>query len=312
MVIQPLKNSLVLGALFLSALSSFAPVRADGEHEKPAVNANKQGQNLFDYTARQGGAPKDLEKRVRIEQNLNKSVPLNLEFKDEDGKIVTLGQFYKGRPVMLSMLQLTCDQVCSAQFSVMAQNFNDSQFGFNLGKEFEMITVSIDPREGPLIAKDVREEQLKSYLPANRKGGWHFLTGDQKNIKALSNALGVKYIWDEGSKQYIHPDGLILTTPDAKISRYFMQLDYGPRDLRFSLIEASKEKIGTVVDRFALSCFHYNPVTGKYSFRIMSFLRWVGGAFVLGGLLSIGLMLRMEKRRNGRMASGAQLKKVKA
>jgi protein SCO1/2 len=308
MLVKPLKTSLVVGALVWSALGSVAPLWAHGE-EETAVNANKQGKNLLDTTGPQAGAPKDLDKRVGIDQNLESSVPLNLEFKDENGKLVTLGQYYKGRPVMLSMLQLTCDQVCSAQFSVMAQNFNDKQFGFNIGKEFEMITVSLDPREGPLIAKDVRDEQLKSYLPANQKGGWHFLTGDEKNIKALSKALGIKYIWDEGTKQYIHPDGLVLTTPDAKISRYFMQLDYGPRDLRFSLIEASKEKIGSVIDRIALSCFHYNPSTGKYSFRIMSFLRWVGGAFVLGGLLSIGLMLRLEKRRKGTTpTAGPQLK----
>ena len=140
--------------------------------------------------------------------------------------------------------------------------------------------------------------------------GWHFLTGDEKNIKALAKTLGIKYIWDENSKQYIHPDGIVMATPDGQISRYFMQLDYQPRDLRYSIIESSQERIGTIIDQIALSCFHYNPATGKYTLQIMMLLRLVGGAFVLGGVFAIfGSVLREKIRPAANANSGD--KKVK-
>ncbi len=257
--------------------------------------AEKNGKNLFDFTASDKGVPKDLANRVRIDQKVDAPLPLNLEFKDETGKKVVLGQYFGGKPVMISMLQLTCDQVCSAQFEAMTASFNELQF--SAGKEFEVLMVSIDPREGPLIAQDVKDERMKAYARPTAKQGWHFLTGDEKNIKALANALGIKYIWDDGSKQFIHPDGIVLATPDAKIARYFMRLNYEPRALRFSVIEASKERVGTVVDQIALSCFHYNPQTGKYSFQVMSFVKVAGLATVFGALLGIALSVMREKKR---------------
>ncbi|PQV64621.1 protein SCO1/2 [Abditibacterium utsteinense] len=273
--------------------------------------AEKNGKNIFDYTAPGGGVPKDLDARVRIEQKIDAPLPMNLEFKDESGKKVTLGQYFGRKPVMISMLQLTCDQVCSAQMQAMTASFNELQF--SAGKEFEVLTVSIDPREGPLIAQDVKDERLKEYTRPSAKDGWHFLTGDEKNIKSLAKSLGIKYIWDGGSKQFIHPDGIVLATPDGHIARYFMRLNYEPRALRFSVIEASKERVGSVIDQIALSCFHYNPQTGKYSFQVMSFVRVAGLATVIGGLLGIFLTVMMEKRRGrGAKASrrGSQLKKA--
>jgi protein SCO1/2 len=266
--------------------------------EVPAVSGNKQGGNHFDYTAPGGGVPKDLADRVKIEQNLKAAIPLGLTFKDEQGKSVKLGDYFGSKPVMLTMLQLTCDQICSVQFGVMAERMNSEMFGFTPGKEFDIITVSLDPRESHLIAQDVKDEQMARMKAKDAGKGWHFLTGDEKDIKALAKVLGIKYIWDEGSKQYIHPDGIVLATPEGQISRYFMQLEYGERDMRYSLIEASKHKIGTFVDKIALSCFHYNPVTGRYSFQIMAFLRIFGFAFVVGSLLGITLMVRAEKKRN--------------
>jgi len=158
------------------------------------------------------------------------------------------------------------------------------------------VTVSIDPRETPLIATDAREERLKQYNRPTARAGWHFLTGNKANIQALASTIGFKYIWDEGSQQYVHPDGLLLITPEGKVSRYFMSLDYNPQDLRFGIIGASHEKIGSVVDRLALSCFHYDPVTGKYSLAIMEMLRIAGIAFVVGGLSIIGIWLWREKQ----------------
>ena len=261
------------------------------------VNAGKDGQNVFNYTAPNGGAPDDLVNRVGIDQKLDAKIPLDLEFKDESGKAVKLGDYFnQKKPVLITMLQLTCDQVCSAQFGAMEASFKDPGFGFTPGQEFEILTVSIDPKESPMIAQDVKEEQLKNLGIAGAEKGWHFLTGNQKNTKELAKALGIKYIWDEGSKQYLHPDGIVMATPDGHVSRYFMRLNYNPRDLRYSIIESSKDRIGTFIDQIALTCFHYNPVTGKYTLQIMMFLRLVGVAFVLGSVGAIAIAVIREKR----------------
>ncbi|RYG65027.1 SCO family protein [bacterium] len=296
----------------LSPLAILSPTRANAQPQGLPDPAEKMGKNHFDFTAPDGGVPKDLAERVKVEQKLDERLPLNLEFKDESGKTVTLGQYFGRKPVLLSMLQFTCEEVCSAQMQAMTASFNDLKF--SAGKEFEVLTVSIDPREGPMIAQDAKDERLKEYTRPTAKEGWHFLTGNEKNVKALANALGIKYIWDNGSKQFIHPDGIVLATPDGRISRYFLRLDYNPQDIRFSIIEASKERIGTVIDQIALSCFHYNPETGKYSFQVMAFVRAVSIATVLGGLIGIGLMLFLEKKR-GRggkapKVGGPQLKKA--
>lgn len=263
--------------------------------------AEKMDKNLFDFTGPNKGVPKDLADRVRIEQKIDQALPMGLDFKDENGKKVKLGQYFGKKPVLLSMIQLSCNQVCSAQLEAMTGSFNELQF--SAGKEFEVLTVSIDPREGPLIAEGAKEERLKQYERPSAKEGWHFLTGDQKNIKALAASLGIKYIWDEGSKQFIHPDGIVMATPNGQVARYFMQLNYEPRALRLSIIESSKERVGTVVDQIALSCFHYNPQTGKYSFQVMSFVKTAGLATVFGTLLAIALSVWREKRR-GRGGNG--------
>ena len=275
------------------------------------VDAGKGGENLFDYTAPNGGAPADLAKLVGIDQNLDAPVPQDLEFKDETGKTVKLGDYFGNKkPVLFTMLQLTCDLGCSAQFSAMTGSFKDPAFNFTPGQEFEVVTVSIDPKESPMIAQDVHDEQIKALGNPAAAKGWHFLTGDEKNTKALAKALGIKYMWDEGSKQYIHPDGIVMATPEGHISRYFMRLDYNPRDMRYSIIEASKDKIGTFIDQIALSCFHYNPSTGKYTLQIMMLLRLVGGAFVLGSVAAIAFAVMREKRVP-RVDSGSNNKKVK-
>lgn len=311
-----------------AALCAFAPALAPGAQAQDAPkgmspivpqqksapdNAGKGGQNLFDYTAPNGGAPADLANRVGIDQNLDAKVPLDLEFKDESGKTVKIGDYFQSKkPVLITMLQLTCDQVCSAQFGAMETAFKDKAFGFTPGQEFEVLTVSIDPKESPMIAQDVKEEQVKSLGIAGADKGWHFLTGDEKNTKELAKVLGIKYIWDESSKQYIHPDGIVMATPDGHVSRYFMRLDYNPRDLRYSIIESSKDKIGTFIDQIALSCFHYNPATGKYTLQIMMFLRLVGGAFVLGSVGAIALSVMREKRTpKPNVDAGGNNKKVK-
>ena len=305
-----LLSPLVARAQTQSAPADLVPITPSNPAVSAPVNAGKDGQNIFDTTAPNGGAPADLATRVGVDQNLDAALPMDLQFKDETGKVVKLGDYFGAgkKPVMLTMLQLTCDQICSAQFGAMTTAFRERAFGFTPGKEFEVLTVSIDPKEGPMIAQDVQTEQLKALGNPGAKNGWHFLTGDERNVKALAKTLGVKYIWDKGSNQYIHPDGIVLATPDGHISRYFMRLDYQPRDLRYSVIEASHDRIGTVLDQIALSCFHYNPSTGKYTFQVMALLRIFGAAFVLGTVGAIALSVMREKKGKGGVSTATNVK----
>jgi len=224
---------------------------------------------------------------------------------------VVLGQYFGKKPVLMNLIQLTCDQVCSAELQVMSDSLN--QVPFSAGKDFTILTVSIDPRETPLIAKDAQDERLKVYTRPGAAAGWHFLTGSQASIKALTAAVGYKYIYQPETQQFIHPDGLIMLTPEGKVARYFLQLDYKPQDIRFSLMEASRGQLGSVIDQLALSCFHYDPAQGKYSFQIMQFIRLISLAFVAGALLTVGLWLLAEKklpRKRGPVPRGPELKKA--
>ncbi len=277
-----------------TAPAGLVPIAPQGD--LGSNHAGKDGQNIFDTTAPNGGAPADLVSRVGIDQNLDAKIPLDLQFKDEDGKTVELADYFGKKPVLITMLQLTCDQVCSAQFGAMNTAFKDPKFGFTPGKEFEILTVSIDPKETPMIAKDVQDERIKDLGKPEAREGWHFLTGTKENTRALAKALGIKYIWEEKNGQFIHPDGIVMATPDGHVSRYFMRLDYDPRAMRYSIVEASKDRVGTIIDQIALSCFHYNPTTGKYTLQFMLVLRLLGGAFVLGSVGAIAFALMREKR----------------
>lgn len=298
-------GALLLGASTARAQSPYTPALHAGK-----VDAGKQGTNNWDYTAANGGVSKELLAQVGVDQKMDAQIPLELQFKDESGKAVRLGDYFGKKPVMITMLQMTCDQVCSAQIEAMTRTMND--MSFSAGKEFEVLNVSIDPREGPLVAQDVKEDWLKNYKRPSANAGWHFLTGDQKNIKALAGALGIRYIWHEPTKQYIHPDGIVVATPDGRTSRYFLSFaDYNPQYFKFAVMEASKERVGSVVDNIALSCFHYNPNTGKYSFQIMEFLRIVGAAFVAGTLLAILGMVAMERKKKGKTNAGGGTPRLK-
>lgn len=303
----------LLGVLAASALAAHASppgsMTAGGSGGNALGDSGKTGSNTFDFTAPDGGVPEEWKNQVGIDQRLDEKLPGTLEFKDETGKSVMLRDYLGKRPVLVTMLQFTCTQVCSAQMQAMVASLNELQF--TAGKEFDLLTVSIDPRETPEIANDAKAEQLKVYDRPGAGKGWHFLTGDEGSIKSLAKAIGYKYVWDAKNQQYVHPEAIVLVTPDGHISRYYMHLSYYPRDLRFGIIQASQDRIGTVVDAIALSCFHYNPVTGKYTFQVMAFLRVLAIATVLGGATGIGLMLWKEKRRMAAPVTEAgQLKKA--
>ena len=237
---------------------------------------------------------------VGIDQHLNQQVPLDLNFVDENGQPVQLRQYFGQKPVIITMVYYTCPMLCSQVLSGLTGTLV-SISGLNVGREFNVVTVSFDPRDTPKAAMDTKDRYLKRYRRVGSEQGWHFLTGKQEQIHALAQALGFRYAWDEQNQQYAHASGIMLLTPDGRIAQYYYGIEYAPRDLRLGMVEASKGKIGTMVDQLLLYCYHYDPTQGKYGVVIFNVLRIsaLATVLVLGGFLIV--MFRRESmmaRRN--------------
>jgi protein SCO1/2 len=233
--------------------------------------------------------------RVGIDQKLNTQVPLDLQFRDEAGRQIRLGDFFGKRPVFLSLVYYDCPMLCTYVLNGMAGAFRT--LSFNVGNEFEVVTVSINPAETPALASAKKKVYLKTYgRPAAAKG-WHFLTGEEPQIKALADAVGFRYTYDPESKQFAHAAGIMLLTPQGRLSRYFYGVEYPPRDLRLALVEASSERIGSPVDHILLYCMHYDPTTGKYGVVIMRVLRLAGLGTLAMLVGFVGLMAWRGRRR---------------
>jgi protein SCO1 len=219
---------------------------------------------------------------VRIEQKLDQQLPLDLVFHDEAGQQVKLGQYFGSKPVVLAFVYYDCPMLCTQVLNGMVTSFR--VLPFQIGKEFEVVTVSFDPRETSALASKKKKVYV-DYLPDKMRpaaaSGWHFLTGDAENIAKLTDAVGFRYHYDEATKQFAHASGIMLTTPQGKLSRYFYGVEYPARDLRLGLIESSANKIGSPVDQLLLYCYHYDPSTGKYGAAIMKIMRIAGVLTVL-------------------------------
>jgi protein SCO1/2 len=219
---------------------------------------------------------------VRIEQKLDQQLPLDLIFRDESGQPVELGQYFGRKPVVLAFVYYDCPMLCTQVLNGMVTSFR--VLPFQMGKEYEVVTVSFDPRETSALATAKKRIYL-NYLPekmrAGANSGWHFLTGDQASITQLTETAGLHYRYDEATKQFAHASGIMLTTPQGKLSRYFYGIEYAARDVRLGLIESSENKIGSPVDQLLLYCYHYDPATGKYGAAVMKIMRIAGVATLL-------------------------------
>lgn len=228
---------------------------------------------------------------VRIEQKLDQQLPLDLDFRDESGQQVKLGQYFGKKPVVLALVYYDCPMLCTQVLNGMVTSFR--VLPFQIGNEFDVVTVSFDPRETNDLAA-AKKKVYVNYLPEKMKtganNGWHFLTGDQESIEKLTDAVGFRYHYDEATKQFAHASAIMVATPQGKLSRYFYGIDYPPRDLRLGLIESSENKIGSPVDQLLLYCYHYDPATGKYGAAVMRVVRVAGVITVLGILAMLFLM----------------------
>jgi protein SCO1 len=224
------------------------------------------------------GVRPDLLKNVGIDQKLNQQVPLDSTFRDETGKTVLLGQYFGQKPVILSLVYFNCPMLCTQVLNGMEAAMKG--LPMDAGNQFEAVTVSIDPSDRPVLASVKKQMYTGMYGHAGAAEGWHFLTGDEDQIKKLADAVGFRYAYDPDSKQFAHASAIMVLTPDGKISKYFYGIQYSPRDLRLGLVEASAGRIGTPVDSILLFCYHYDPHTGKYGLLISRLIQ-------TGGLLTI-------------------------
>lgn len=235
--------------------------------------------------------------QVGIDQRIGEELPLDAHFTDEYGKDVALGSyFHQGKPVLIALVYYDCPMLCDQVLNGMASALNVLKF--DAGKEFNVLAISFDPRETPQLAKEKKEMYLKRYKRAGAEQGWHFLTGKPDSIKKITEAAGFHYVWDTNTKQFAHSSAVILITPEGRVAQYYYGIEYSPKDMRLGIIQASKEKLGTVVDSVILYCYHYDPATGKYGAVVMNLIRVAGLITVLlmGGF--IGFSLYRDSRAN--------------
>jgi protein SCO1/2 len=216
---------------------------------------------------------------VGIEQHLDEQIPPDLNFRDETGKPVRLGDYFGKKPMILNLVYYNCPMLCGEVLSGLESALRVLKF--DVGKEFDVLTVSFDPRETPDMATRKKAEFLKRYGRAGAAEGWHFLTGPQESIDALTRAAGFQYQYDPKTGQFAHATAIMVLTPEGKIAQYYYGVEYAPKDLRLGLIQASQNKIGNLADQVLLYCYHYDPNTGKYGAIITRVLQLSGLATIL-------------------------------
>jgi protein SCO1 len=271
--------TVILAALPISAAAQ-EPVRLPAQRLNEAVPA--------------AGTMPTLLQDIGLDQKLNEPLPLTLKFKDEQGREVALGDYFGRRPVILVLAYYECPMLCTQVLNGLASAIG--VLNFSVGKEFEIVTVSFDPGETPELARGKKAAYIERYKRAGAESGWHFLTGSQHSITQLTRAVGFRYAYNAEVDQFAHPSGIMVATPDGRLSRYFYGIEYGPRDLRLALIEAADRKIGSPADQLLLACFHYDPKSGKYSLAIMRLVQTAGILTVV----AIGLTILMLRRRDRR------------
>jgi protein SCO1 len=238
------------------------------------------------------GKPEVLQ-NVGLDQKLNNQVPLDIPFRDEHGGTVTMRQLLQGKPAILTLVYYQCPMLCTEVLNATLNGLKEVPL--SIGKDFNVITVSIDPTEKPILAEAKQTMYAGLYGRPGAAHGWHFLTGDKPQIDQLAASVGYRFVYDKASSQFAHASGIMVLTPEGRVSRYFYGISYAPRDLRLGLVEASGGQIGSPVDEILLYCFHYEPTTGKYALTIMRVVRIAGALTVLLIALMLFLFMRHEK-----------------
>jgi protein SCO1/2 len=247
------------------------------------------------------GLPDELLE-VSFDQKLGASLPLELRFRDESGAEVALGRYFRGRPVVLSLVYFECPMLCSMALNGLTRSLR--VLDFDLGDEFDVITLSFDPSDTPELADAKKANYVQQLGQPEAAQGWHFLTGDADAIAQVTETVGFRYVHDERSGQYAHAAGIVVLTPGGVVARYFFGIDYPARDLRLGLVEASEGKVGSVVDQVLLYCFQYDPSTGTYSAVVLRIVRLGGVLSLVGFALLFWTLRRREHTRRASSGSG--------
>ena len=238
---------------------------------------------------------KDAFAEIGIDQRLEEQVPLDLEFTNERGVQVRLGDYFGSKPVLLSLVYYECPMLCGQVLNGLLQSLQ--VLPFDVGGEFDVVTVSFDPGETAELAAKKKRTYLKRYNRPGSEQGWHFLTGNQDQIDKLTEAVGFRYEYDAETDNYIHASGIMVLTPSGKLSRYFYGIEFPPKDLRLGLVESAAEQIGSVVDQLLLLCYHYDPETGTYGLAIMNTIRVAGFATVAVLAICIVATVRRDRKQ---------------
>lgn len=257
------------------------------------------------HPARAQEAPTGLLEQVGFDQQLNAQVPLDVTFRDEQGASVSLRELFDGKPVVLALVYYRCPMLCGLAADGLVRTLR--ALSLQVGKDFEIVMASIDPHETPDLAAAKKDNYLARYDRPGAERGWHLLTGTDDSIKPLADAVGFRYAYDADKQQYAHAAGLVLLTPQGRVSRYFYGVQYPPRDLRLGLVEASDNQIGSLVDQVLLYCYQYDPTVGRYGLLIMRMVRIAGVATVviLGGAICVMVRRERAQRNADALATGA-------
>lgn len=265
-----------MGAI-LALIVSLCPLAAQAQFTDPLQNI---------------GVRPELLKDVAIDQKLDTTIPLDLTFRDETGRTVALGQYFGSKPVILTLVYYNCPMLCTQVLNGLERSLK--LISPSIGTDFNVVTVSIDPSDQPALAAAKHAMYAGLYGRPGAAQGWHFLVGNEPQIKQLAAAVGFHYAYDSQSKQFAHAAGIMLLTPEGKLSRYFYGVTYPQRDLRLGLDEASQGKIGSPVDQILLYCYHYDAHTGKYGLLISHVLQLSAGLTVLILAIFVIILFRGE------------------
>jgi protein SCO1 len=270
-------------AFFLCVV--FLSRSADGQ-QRPGTIGDGPHERGLSSTA----VPEQL-KEVTFEQRLDTMLPLDARFRDESGRDVALGDYFGKRPVVLAFVYYSCPMLCTQVLNGVSSAAK--ALPFTVGGDFDVVYVSFDPRDTPHAASDKKRAQLEDYHQGPTAGGWHYLTGEEASIRRVTRAAGFSYRWDEATGQFAHVSGVLVATPDGRLSRYFYGVEYSPKELRMAIVESSKGGIGSFADRLLLYCYHYDPATGRYGAIALNMVR-LGGAVTL---VALGGFIWLMRRR---------------
>ena len=261
-----------------------------------ALEAQMSGAPTAGYKLEPGVVSTSVPKALReigFDQHIDARIPLDVPFRDESGRTVAIGDYFGKRPVVLLFAYFDCPMLCTQVINGLSSALG--VLSLDPGRDFEILTVSFNPHDTPESARAKKAIYIERYKHDGASAAWHFLTGDQPAIDRLTKAAGFKYAWDADTKQYAHPTGVMVLTPDGRLARYLFGIEYGPRDLRYAIVEASAGRVGSAVDSLLLYCYHYDPETGRYGLAIMRTIRIAAAGTVLLLAGFIVVMVRREK-----------------